>query len=235
MKRVLIILVLLLAWHTPAQSKQVLTVGVYSFEPYFTIAEDGTLGGIWKDLLDQELGKLDLQPVYKALPPPRLAKNIILGRTDMTISAHHINVSDHVFYSNQPVSHITLNAYHKKDRPHISDLSELRGKSVLIIRGYAYDGRIQFLKDPANKITVLETAEHQDAIRQLQNGNVDYLLDYERPIQNAIKRNQMAPNDFHIDLISKYSAYFVISKRSKNARTIMDSLDQKLMDTQSPQ
>ncbi|GGF59450.1 hypothetical protein GCM10011332_11350 [Terasakiella brassicae] len=235
MQRVFLLLVFLLVWHTPAQSKQVLTVGVYSFDPYFTIAEDGTLSGIWKDLLDQHLKTLDLQPVYKALPPPRLAKNIILGRTDMTISAHHIDVSDHVFYSNQPVSHITLNAYHKKDRPHISGLSGLRGKSVLIIRGYAYDGRIQFLKDPANKITVLETAEHQDAIRQLQNGNVDYLLDYARPIQNAMKKNQMAPDDFLVDLISQYSAYLVISKRSKNARTIMDSLDQRLLDTQPAQ
>ncbi len=232
MQRILIILVLLLAWHTPAQSKQVLKVGIYSFEPYFTIARDGTLGGIWKDLLDQHLKKLDLQPVYKALPPPRLAKNIILGRTDMTISAHHISVSDHVFYSNQPVSHITLNAYHKKDRPHISDLSELRGKSVLIIRGYAYDGRIEFLKDPMNNITIVETAEHEDAIRQLQNGNVDYLLDYARPIQSAMKKNQMSADNFHKDLISQYSAYLVISKRSKNARAIMDSLDQRLMDTQ---
>ncbi|WP_419798382.1 MAG: substrate-binding periplasmic protein [Terasakiella sp.] len=231
MKRVLIILVLLLAWHTPAQSKQVLSVGIYSFEPYFTIAKDGTLGGIWKDLLDQRFKELGLTPVYKALPPLRLAQNIILGRTDMTISAHHININDHVFYSNHPVGHITLNAYHKKDRPHISDLSDLRGKSVLIIRGYAYDGRIRFLKDPANKITVLETAKHQDAIRQLQNGNVDYLLDYERPTKNAIEKNQMSPDDFHIDLISQYSAYFVISKRSKNARAIMDSLDQNITGT----
>jgi len=232
MKRVLIILVLLLIWHTPAQSKQTLTVGVYSFEPYFNIAEDGTLGGIWKDLLDQHLGNLSLQPVYKALPPLRLAKNIILGRTDMTISAHHINVSDHVFYGKKPVSHITLNAYHKKDRPHIFDLPGLRGKSVLLIRGYAYDGRIQFLKDPVNKITIVETAEHQDAIRQLQNSNVDYLLDYEGPTKNAIEKNQMALDDFHIDLISRYAAYFVISKRSKNARTIMDLLDQNITGTQ---
>jgi len=228
MKWLLFALVLLWSITSKGHAQEKLEVGVYSFPPYFTIDDNGDLGGVWKKTLDQKLSALGITPVYRQYPPPRLAQNIIFGKTDLTISAHHIMVDPHVFYSERPVSQITLNVYRKKDRPQIQSLKDLAGRSVILIRGYAYDGRIRFLSDPLNCITLIKAANHSEAVRQLTMGKVDYLLDYQKPVENALKRNNIAPDSFTADTLSTYNTYFVVSKQTKNAKRLIQDLNTAL-------
>lgn len=225
MKWIFFALVLVLSIGSTGHAQEKLEVGVYSFPPYFTIDDNGNVGGVWKKTLDQKLSALGITPVYRRYPPPRLAQNIIFGKTDLTVSAHHIMVDKHVYYSERPVSQITLNVYRKKDCPPIQTLKDLAGKSLLLIRGYAYDGRIRFLSDPVNQVSIVKAASHNEAVRQLTMGKVDYLLDYQKPVENALKRNNIAPDTFAADTLSTYNTYFVVSKQTKNAKQLIKALN----------
>jgi polar amino acid transport system substrate-binding protein len=205
-----------------------LRVGIYPFPPYFSVSENGRLGGIWKVELDRKLKTLGHTAVYAHYPPPRLARNIIQGKTDVTISAHHIAVDDHVHYSDRPIAEITLNAYHKPDRPTVKSVADMKGKSVIVIRGYAYNGRIKYLRDPKNNITVIDAVSHIEAIRRLQNGKADYLLDYRLPVEAALKAAHVPEHEISINEISRYSVYFVVSKKTKDAARLANQLNATL-------
>lgn len=228
MKWILYALVLLVSIGSKGHAQDKLEVGIFSFPPYFTIEDNGEMGGLWKDMIDRQLNTMGITPVYRQYPPPRLAQNMIFGKTDLTVSAHHIAVDKHVYYSKHPVSRITLNVYRKKDRAPIKALSDLVGKSIILIRGYAYNGRIRFLSDPVNRITVIKAASHNEAVRQLAMGKVDYLLDYQKPVENALARNNIAPDSFTADTLSTYNTYFVVSKHTKNAKQLIKALNSGL-------
>lgn len=225
MKWILCALVLVLSIGSKGHAQDKLEVGIFSFPPYFTVEENGEMGGLWKDMIDRQLKVMGITPVYRPYPPPRLAQNMIFGKTDLTVSAHHIAVDKHVYYSKRPVSRITLNVYRKKDRPQIQALADLAGQSVILIRGYAYDGRIRFLSDPNNRITIVKAASHREAVRQLMMGKVDYLLDYQKPVKNALKRNNIAPDSFTADTLSTYNTYFVVSKHTEDAKQLIKTLN----------
>lgn len=218
-----------LSWLASAQADD-LQVGLYPFAPYFIISENGEMSGPWKDILDQKLKSQGYTPVYSHYPPPRLAKNIIQGKTNVTISAHHVAVDNHVFYSERPVDKIILNAYHKPDRPTVKTIADLKGKSVIVIRGYAYNGRIKALRDPANDITLIDAVSHVEAIKRLQNGKADYLLDYKKPVESAFKETGIEPHQFVINELSNYPVYFVVSHKTKNAKEIIEKLNASLSD-----
>ncbi len=211
----------------PAMAAE-LKVGVYPFSPYFTVSEGAEIGGVWKERLDKILNKLGHTPSYAVFPPPRLAKNIILGRTDVTISAHHIAVDGHVHYSQRPIADITLNAYHKPNRPAVSSIKDMTGKSVIVIRGYAYNGLIKDLKDPANKITLIEAVTHTEALKRLKRGHADYLLDYRFPTENAFEPAGVSSVDFDSNKISQYSVYYVVSKKTEGAADLAEKLNNSL-------
>lgn len=214
----------LIAFSSASLAKE-LKVGIYPFAPYFTVADDGRMGGKWKETLERKLKVLGYQAHYSHFPPPRLAKNIIQGKTDLTISAHHVAVDGHVHYSKLPVDEIILNAYHKRDRPDIKSIAELKGKNVIIIRGYAYNGRIKKLRDPANGINLIEAVSHIQAVKRLQNGNADYLLDYHFPVEDAMKATFIDPKQFNANEISRYSVYFVVSKKTEGAEKLIGELN----------
>jgi len=209
-------------------SAEELRVGTYKFAPYFSVNKKGVTKGPWVDLLKKNLTTFGYRPVFESFAPPRLAKNVILGRTDITISAHHIAVDDHVFYSKYPVAEIVLNAYHKKNSPPFTSITALKGKTVILIRGYAYNGMIKQLHDPKNAIKLEEVVFHTDAVKRLKAGHVDYLLDYRHPVQEAMKKTLIDPKTFVYEEVSRYSTYFVVSKKFKNAKELVQKLNETL-------
>lgn len=227
-KAILVMLILCAGLMVNKASAEPLRVGTYQFAPYFSADKEGVITGLWYDLLKKNLNSFGYQPVFENFAPPRLAKNVILGRTDITISAHHIAVDDHVYYSERPVTEIVLNAYHKKDRLPFTSIAALKGKTVILIRGYAYNGMIKQLRDPANAIKIEEVVFHTDAVKRLNGGNVDYLLDYRHPVKEAIKKALIDPRSFTFEEVSRYSTYYVVSNKLKGAKELIRKLDETL-------
>ena len=153
-----------------------------------------------------------------------MARNIIQGRTNVTIAAHHVAVDDHVYYSDKPVDEIVLNAYYRKGGKTATGVKDFSGKSVIIIRGYAYNGRIKALREPINNITLIEATSHEDAVRRLEKGHADYLLDYKHPVSSAFQSTGINANSFAVNEISRYAVYYVVSKKTPNAKALAEKL-----------
>ena len=209
-------------------SAEPVRVGTYQFQPYFITDNIGETTGVWIDTLEEILELSGFEARFESFPPPRLVKNMILGRTDLTISARHIAVNEHVYYSTKPVGQIYLNTYQLKGNKSPQNIADLKGKRVIVIRGYAYNGRISELRDPTNNITTIEATTHEDALHRLKNGNGDYLLNYRNPIEKAMRAENINPDLFKATSIDQYPVFYMVSRRAENALSLMKAINEHM-------
>jgi polar amino acid transport system substrate-binding protein len=70
--------------------------------------------------------------------------------------------------------------------PNATSLEDLDNQSLAVINGFSYGGFITKVTDPANNIRLQHTSSHLNALKMLLSGRVDYLLDYEKPVNETL-------------------------------------------------
>lgn len=200
-----------------------LRVGNYSFPPYFT--PDKPEEGLWAQDLKAIFQAVDRDYEFHHYPPRRLVRYMIEGRADLTVSAKHIAVDQHVHYSKHPLGQIILNVYHKPNRAPVQNMADLKGKTVIVIRGYAYDKRILVLRDPANNVTLIEAQDHEQAVQRLFSGNADYLLDYAQPVTSALRSLRIPEGMFDANTLSAYPVFLLVSKKLPDGEALMSQIN----------
>lgn len=86
----------------------------------------------------------------------------------------------------KPVASTELRVYHSPAKPPIRTRDDLRGKSVILIRGYSYGGLLPQLSAPDSGVTVHSAVSHQVAFTMLEHGRADYMLDYSGPAREIL-------------------------------------------------
>jgi polar amino acid transport system substrate-binding protein len=124
----------------------------------------------------------------------------------------------------ETLAHISLNLYHRPDTPPPSMPGSLRKRGVIIIGGYNYWPQVtQMLHDPQLQIRLHRTATHTSALEMLKHRRADYLLDYQVPVDQALKRLGMEALP-HVEL-HQVAIRFIVSRHAKDSQTVVDSLD----------
>jgi len=106
---------------------------------------------------------------------------------------------------------------HRKNT-HFTDLHSVTG-SVAKVRGY-YDGT----KYITGGMKVHEVTDHQEGIKLLNRGRVDYFLDAHVTTYQAIKDLNLSPSDYRFELIGINAEYLIFpkTKKGKNLAEIYD-------------
>lgn len=81
-----------------------------------------------------------------------------------------------------------LRVYHAPATPAIHRRDDLRGKSVIVIRGYSYGGLLAWLSASESQVTLHSAVSHQVAFTMLEHGRADYLLDYSGPAREILEQ-----------------------------------------------
>ena len=183
-------------------------VGVLDFPPYAVIEKSGVCKGILVDLLEKVLQRGGMSYTLTGFPQKRLFSNLATGQTDIYMGIKGVPYYDgKVIYSRFPVSDLDLRIYFRKGTPSAEGIGALKGKRVIVIMGYGYGGLIQFLKDPANQITLDPSHTHAIAFRKLAAGRADYVLDYRQPASIAVKEEGI--KGLESNSISKIDIFFI--------------------------
>ncbi|MGM0419173.1 MAG: hypothetical protein ACQEQS_10660, partial [Thermodesulfobacteriota bacterium] len=158
-------------------------------------------------------------------PVKRMAGYIASGKLDLWIGLKTIPVFENNAYkSSIKVHEITLKAYRTdKSLPDIKKPGDLKNKSVIILSGYSYGGWINFIKDRTNSVKYTEAHNHDSALRMLKAGRADYLLNYSRPAEKALKKS--SEENIYLNTVSSFGAYFVVSKNTPDAENILKNLE----------
>ncbi len=158
-----------------------------------------------------------------AYPAKRLFNNFKNGKTNFSILVRASSLLDSCIFSKKPVYSTTLNLYYIGNKTPITKKEDLSGTRVATIRGYSYGKLRKFIEDPKNNITNEVTNTHSSALRMLELGRVDYVLDYASAAEDIIAENSIS--NLQSNTLSQLKIFLVLSKSYPNANELMNRLE----------
>lgn len=160
---------------------------------------------------------------WRSLPIDRIYLYLQKGKLDLWIGSQGVPAIDgwtlEPDFSFPP---IRLNAYHLEKTPSVSGRADLRGKHLILIRGYTYRDYL----DPVTnaEATRVDTASsHRAALRMLQAERGDYLLNFEAPINNALEESSIT--DLRHSPITEWETTLVFSAQTDRAKKLVQDFE----------
>tara|TARA_R110000868_G_scaffold159_2_gene1570 strand:+ start:134762 stop:135460 length:699 start_codon:yes stop_codon:yes gene_type:complete len=199
-------------------------MGYVEFAPYYYTNAQGKAEGHLIDLSKKIADMAGYQLEYRALPARRAGKMLISGDIDIWFGLPTIvEESTSVLVSDTVVDNIHLRAYRLKSKPLLANKKELDHKKIVILRGYKYDGWIDYIKDPKNNVRYFTANNREQALHILAGRNADYLLDYKLTLPRTLANIDFPTLDYN-DLFS-IDIHILVSKKLKNAKTILHQFE----------
>lgn len=228
LRGLLLLMVMLMALPASAEPEGTkLEFGYVNFPPFGYTDDDGRSKGYLVALTRRVFQAMD-QPVRIVQhPASRLYRQMGSGRTAFTLGAAGLHrLTDTAVESQEPALTLTLVVYHRKGTESISNVQELKGKRVILIKGYSYGKLGRFFEKHADALQIIEARGHKSALRMLEFDRADYLLNYQIPAETTIAKNNLS--GFKKDIIGTIDVHFYVSRALENAQSLADAWDDQL-------
>lgn len=183
------LLVLLL--NSPASAaaeRPELRVGYVEFPPYEYRDANGHAAGTFVDMTRQvaEEAGFDLRFIY--VPVSRAYLYLRQGEIDLWPGLTDIPaLSDDVLESHTHPLAVQLDAWSTEANAPIQQFEDFYDKSLILIAGYTYGGLDGYLESHP-RIRVTRAPDHRAAVDMLTMHRGDYLLDYQPPVEDILRR-----------------------------------------------
>jgi len=220
-----------------AESDQALVLGGPIFPNGWMYDNNGKVAGLRLEFF----GKIARHAGYKwrgkLFPAKRLMTNLVQGRVDVSMLVLNpmLNNPTLILTGKEPIYTENLNIYSPKYPSSVRFRTDLRGKQIVVMRGYGYGGFKDWLNDPQNQIQQVEVDGFDQAISMLIKRNLDYALLYDLnfeagmadlEVQNRTDVLTQAKN-LNVTNWAKVPVYFHLSRKAlPDAEQILASLMQ---------
>lgn len=204
-----------------------LEFGYIHFPPFGYTNSEGEPKGYLMDLSRRVLNRMN-QPVRLVQhPASRLYRQIDTGDTAFTLASSNLHrLSETAIEAEEAAITLTLTLYRRKETPPINDVEELRGHHLVLLQGYSYGELGAFFEAENEAIRISEARTHRSALRMIQYGRADYLLEYQTPADLTIAQNGIT--GLARNVIGHVPVHFFVSKELANAQALADEWDQNL-------
>ena len=215
--------------HALAENKEVhLKVGYFEFPPLIASQRGSIPTGELVDITVQALDRAGINYSYHLLPIMRLYKNMQSGVTDLTATIKgQALYENNVLFGKKVLLSAEVRIYTIGDRDIPASADELLGKKIGLTRGYAYGGGYANLTAPRNMEFIEQANSTESSMAMLQNGRVDFVLDYKHPVNVILEKSPVA--NLRYRTVKKFPIYLVISKLTPNAQQILNALEEHII------
>jgi polar amino acid transport system substrate-binding protein len=222
------IIALLICFQATSAMSQILKIGYVEFPPMTYTDQNGQPSGFIIDIGIKTLEKAGFEWSAISLPANRLANLLAAGDIHVWLGLDTLpQLKNTTLVSKAVIAHLILRAYTIGNKPPITNKEDLKGKTLLILRGYSYGGWVTFIKNPANNIKYLEFDTHEKAFHRLEKLSKRiqdiYLLDYKHP-SDAVLQKQNIPGIQYSQIVS-LDMHFIISKKLNGAQGILKRIE----------
>lgn len=200
-----------------------LNVGYYEFPPYIYTARDGHAAGSGARLVRLLLERAGYRPAFRALPSARLYLGLQDGSVALWAGAAKPELAADTLQARRVLGHVSLNLYYPAHQPAPRVPQDLAGRRLILISGYSYWKPVtDFIQDPNLHLhlRLYRTGTHHAALRMLELGRGDYLLDYQAPVE-AASRQALASQELY-----RLPLRMIVSRHIPGAEALRDRLDQ---------
>lgn len=199
-------------------------IGYVEFPPVASTNEQGKAEGTVIDILDKVLRHAGYNYSTTSYPTKRITSYLTTGKIDLWLGiSSNPAFRDTTLVGDSEVYKITMQSYVIGNKPPVKVKQDLNNKTVIVMRGYSYGGWIDYIKDPANDISYIETNSHRSALMLLKVGRGDYLLDYKITVDHALQNLDI--NNIVATKLAEIPSYFVVSKHFPNAKKLLSDLE----------
>ncbi|WP_295717887.1 transporter substrate-binding domain-containing protein [uncultured Halovibrio sp.] len=222
--------ILLLSTEASAQTEpEPLEFGYIHLPPFGYTDSEGQSKGYLVELARQVFSAMD-QPVrFVQHPATRLYRQIDSGETAFTLAAADLHrLKNTAVEAEEPAITLNLTVYHRKDTQPVSDVEQLKGHHVVLMKGYSYGQLGRFFEAESDAMRITEARTHQSALQMIQFGRADYLLNYQTSADTTIAQHGLT--GLESDVIARLDVHFFVSKMLANAQALADDWDQNLRD-----
>lgn len=205
-----------------------MTCAYTDFPPFTYQDETGKITGFFHESVQQVLKEAGFDVVkdfkFVVLPNTRLYKDILSGAVTVNLGIPSVPaLKDNVYIGDYPFFNIISKAYYIGEKAPITSKDQFAGKSIIVIRGYTYAGLIAILSNPENKCILSEANTHESALKMLQSGRADYLLDYSAPVEAELNKRNV--DGLKSTSLAVLPVYFIIGKAVPGGEALMKKLN----------
>ena len=228
----LLLVATLLPHHGHAQPVPI-QVGFYEFPPYSYSDSQGRPQGAILELTERLLRHAGYTVETRSYPSARLYSALHDGSVHIWPGAPgKPELAEHTLETRTRLGEIVLNLYFRRDTQLPRLPEDLRGRGVIMISGYTYWQPVnEMLDDPALGIERHRTSTHTAALEMLQRRRGDFLLDYQTPVEQALRRLGMSELPFL--QLQRIPLKLIVSRQAPNAEALRDALDRAYQELQA--
>ena len=220
---------LLLVSHFPAHADALvqprLIVGYAEFAPVIYSDAQQRARGPMADLTRRVAQRAGYRAQFRALPSARLYAALQNGNIDLWVGTPgKPELAAHTLESQQTLGHAQLNLYFRPDTPAPRLPEGLTGQGVIVIGGHSYWPAVtQLLHDPALKVRLLRTSNHESALQMLRYRRADFLLDYGLSVD--LMRERLQLDELPFLPIGATPIHFIVSRHTRDSAAVLAALD----------
>lgn len=204
-------------------AEQRLQVGYLNFPPY-EYSDHGRPRGPLIDILRKVADEAGLRLEFRLLKPQQLYRYLRDGTVDVWPGLTGVpDLENHIYQSRHTLMHLRLSAYAVAPTAPVDSLDDLSGRRLIYIEGYTYGGLGRMLRQRARHNTIILASTQQAALQMLAKGQADYLIDYQRPVEMALR--SMTITGLRASPLSERNAAFIVSRKIPHAWDLMEKLD----------
>lgn len=188
--------------------------------PYMMMDSPGNFSGLLVDIFNKTAKKAGIHMVELAMEPAtRMIESMKSGDAHVWNGIVLPAMKEHVYTGKIAIGTITLASFQLGKHPPIKEKKDLKGKRVIIIRGFGYGGMLNYIHDKSNGVIAIEAPSHDSAFAMLKANRADYLLNY---VEASSEKNT---HGVKVTLMSTLYSYFSVSKKAPNARILLEKLE----------
>ena len=217
-----------------AETRRTLILSGPIFPIGWMYEDSGKVGGTRPEFFDKIAGHAGYNWTGKLYPAKRLMESIAQGQVDLSMLVLNplLNKPALILTSEEPIYTENLNLYSPKGTPPVQYRSDLKGKKIVVMRGFGYGGFKTWLDDPRNNVTQFEVDTFVQAINVLVSRTQDYALLYDLNFQSVLEELERTDKKmFHlakkltVTNWSRVPVYFHLSRKAlSDAEQVLDRL-----------
>lgn len=210
-----------------------LTVKVGYFEyPGLTYTDtNGKPAGFVNEITMKTLEQAGIKYSIVSYPAARFFDDLSNGKIDLFNGLSSIEVvKKSTLSSSINLFPLNMRVYSLPGNKKITKKEDLRGHSVILVRGFTYKDWGYWIRDNASGVTFYETETHEAAFEMLKRGRATYLLNYKYIDSECLKKVKI-PN-----LVvttppgeSQWYCSFNIHKNTPHAKRILERLEKSYL------
>ena len=228
----LVLIILFLPGFVLAESTRVLRGGYIDFPPLSYTDASGQAAGEGIELTNRIAREAGFEVTWQEYPLGRIYHSFRHNLIDLWPGSSGVPpIQPYTLETpNAPGMRIRLYAYHLETTPAIEAMEQIRGKRLILVRGYTYLNKLDRIRQSSEDVVV--APNHRSALRLLALGRGDYLLDFGRPLEEAAKTVKV--EGLQRSLLDEWPLALVVSRSLEDAEEVMERLDQSFLKNFSP-